>query len=234
LENTEAVSFLDQLNNKQREAVDEKNGAILVLAGAGSGKTKVLTSRIVNLILNGVSPYSIMALTFTNKAAREMQVRLSKFLGEDVVKRMWVGTFHNICGRILRKHLEKYKTKDGRKWDNNYVIYDDTDTKTVLKNIIKKFNLDEKIYDIKLIKTIISNAKNKMQDAYAFSTSARDYKTEKIAEIYYEYEKQLSLNNAIDFDDMLLLSCNLIFDFLSNPRPRFHLNLPFFYHNTLN
>ncbi|MBE7705667.1 MAG: ATP-dependent DNA helicase PcrA [Cyanobacteria bacterium SIG30] len=212
MENTEAVSFLDQLNNKQREAVDEKNGAILVLAGAGSGKTKVLTSRIVNLILNGVSPYSIMALTFTNKAAREMQVRLSKFLGEDVVKRMWVGTFHNICGRILRKHLEKYKTKDGRKWDNNYVIYDDTDTKTVLKNIIKKFNLDEKIYDIKLIKTIISNAKNKMQDAYAFSTSARDYKTEKIAEIYYEYEKQLSLNNAIDFDDMLLLSCNLIED----------------------
>ena len=207
---TGTAPFLDNLNKEQLEAVQEKNGAILVLAGAGSGKTKVLTSRIANLVSKGASPYSILALTFTNKAAREMQTRLSSYLGEDVVKRMWVGTFHNICGRILRKHLEKYRTKDGREWNNNYVIYDEVDTKTILKNAIKKLNLDEKIYEVKLLKTVISNAKNKLQDAHAFATAARDYKTEKYAEIYMEYESQLALNNAIDFDDMLLLTVNLL------------------------
>lgn len=204
------MEFLLGLNKEQLEAVEKKNGAILVLAGAGSGKTKVLTSRIAALAYGGVSPYEILAVTFTNKASKEMRARLSKYLGEETVKRMWVGTFHNICGRILRAHLNEYQTKDGRKWDNNYVIYDDTDTKTILKNAIKKFDLDEKIYEIKYVKAIISNAKNKMQDAHAFATTARDYKTEKISEIYYEYEKQLNINNAIDFDDMLMLAVNLL------------------------
>ena len=136
-------SFLSGLNEQQQQAVEEKFGPILVLAGAGSGKTKVLTSRIANLVESGVNPYDILAVTFTNKAAKEMQQRLSNYLGEDVVKRMWVGTFHNICGRILRRDLENYKTKDGRSWDNNYVIYDDTDTKTVIKNALKKLKLDE-------------------------------------------------------------------------------------------
>ena len=203
-------SFLSGLNEQQQQAVEEKFGPILVLAGAGSGKTKVLTSRIANLVESGVNPYDILAVTFTNKAAKEMQQRLSNYLGEDVVKRMWVGTFHNICGRILRRDLENYKTKDGRSWDNNYVIYDDTDTKTVIKNALKKLNLDEKSFDPKMIKSVISNAKNKMQDAYAFSTTARDYQSDKIAQVYYEYEKQLSLNNALDFDDMLMLSVNLL------------------------
>lgn len=203
-------SFLSGLNEQQQQAVEEKFGPILVLAGAGSGKTKVLTSRIANLVESGVNPYDILAVTFTNKAAKEMQQRLSNYLGEDVVKRMWVGTFHNICGKILRRDLENYKTKDGRSWDNNYVIYDDTDTKTVIKNALKKLNLDEKSFDPKMIKSVISNAKNKMQDAYAFSTTARDYQSDKIAQVYYEYEKQLSLNNALDFDDMLMLSVNLL------------------------
>ena len=203
-------SFLSGLNEQQQQAVEEKFGPILVLAGAGSGKTKVLTSRIANLVESGVNPYDILAVTFTNKAAKEMQQRLSNYLGEDVVKRMWVGTFHNICGRILRRDLENYKTKDGRSWDNNYVIYDDTDTKTVIKNALKKLNLDEKSFDPKMIKSVISNAKNKMQDAYAFSTTARDYQSDKIAQVYCEYEKQLSLNNALDFDDMLMLSVNLL------------------------
>ena len=203
-------SFLSGLNEQQQQAVEEKFGPILVLAGAGSGKTKVLTSRIANLVESGVNPYDILAVTFTNKAAKEMQQRLSNYLSEDVVKRMWVGTFHNICGRILRRDLENYKTKDGRSWDNNYVIYDDTDTKTVIKNALKKLNLDEKSFDPKMIKSVISNAKNKMQDAYAFSTTARDYQSDKIAQVYYEYEKQLSLNNALDFDDMLMLSVNLL------------------------
>lgn len=206
----EEASFLRGLNERQNEAVREKSGAILVLAGAGSGKTKVLTSRIANLVDNGADPNEILAVTFTNKASKEMRQRLSLYLGEPVVKKMWVGTFHSISGRILRRHLELYKTKDGRSWNNNFVIYDDTDTKTVIKNAIKKMNLDEKIYEAKMIKSIISNAKNKMQDAYAFATSARDYKSEKISEIYYEYEKQLALNNALDFDDMLMLTVNLM------------------------
>lgn len=209
MENSNKASYLGQLNHEQIVAVEHGAGAILVLAGAGSGKTRVLTARIINLIENGASPYEILALTFTNKAAKEMQSRLTAYLGEDIVRKMWVGTFHSICGRILRKHLETYKTKDGRSWNNNYVIYDDSDTKTVIKNAVKKFDLDEKIYDYKLIKTIISNAKNKMQDAHAFASMARDYKNEKISEVYYEYEKQLALNNAIDFDDMLLLTVNM-------------------------
>lgn len=203
-------SYIEGLNKEQYQAVTEKFGPILVLAGAGSGKTKVLTSRIANLVDSGVNPFDILAVTFTNKAAKEMQQRLSNYLGEDVVKRMWVGTFHNICGRILRRDLENYKTKDGRSWNNNYVIYDDTDTKTVIKNALKKLNMDEKSFDPKMIKSVISNAKNKMQDAYEFSTHARDYQSDKIAQVYYEYEKQLALNNALDFDDMLMLSVNLL------------------------
>ena len=202
--------ILNSLNEQQREAVVEKEGALLVLAGAGSGKTKVLTTRIVNLVKTGVNPYKILAVTFTNKAAKEMQERLSKMLGEDVVKKMWVGTFHNICGRILRFDIENYKSPDGRKWDRNYVIYDDNDTSTIIKNAIKKLNIDDKVFAPKLVKAAISNAKSKMQDAYTFSTRARDYRSQKIAEIYYEYEKQLMANNAIDFDDMLLLTVNLL------------------------
>ena len=204
------AEFLKGLNEQQNEAVLERNGSILVLAGAGSGKTKVLTSRIANLVKSGISPNDVLAVTFTNKAAKEMQARLSNYLGEDVVKRMWVGTFHNICGRILRRDLENYKTKDGRKWDNNYVIYDDTDTKTIIKNALKKLNIDEKSFEIKAVRAAISNAKNKMQDAYAYATLARDYYTQKISEIYYEYERQLALNNALDFDDMLMLAVNLL------------------------
>ncbi len=202
--------FLQGLNQEQNDAVLSRNGSVLVLAGAGSGKTKVLTSRIAYLVQEGISPNEILAVTFTNKAAREMQERLSKYLGEDIVKRMWVGTFHNICGRILRRDLENYKTKDGRSWDNNYVIYDDTDTKTIIKNALKKLNIDEKSFEIKAIKAAISNAKNKMQDACAYATYAKDYYSQKVSEVYYEYERQLANNNAIDFDDMLMLTVNLL------------------------
>lgn len=202
--------LLSSLNKQQKEAVVEKEGALLVLAGAGSGKTKVLTTRIVNLVKSGVNPHKILAVTFTNKAAKEMRERLSKMIGEDVVKKMWVGTFHNICGRILRFDIENYKSPDGKVWDKNYVIYDESDTNTIIKNAIKKLNLDEKVFAPKLVKAAISNAKSKMQDAYTFSTRARDYRTQKISEVYEEYEKQLLSNNAIDFDDMLLLTVNLL------------------------
>ena len=150
-------NILEGLNTKQREAVEEKEGTLLVLAGAGSGKTKVLTSRIVNLVNSGVNPYKILAVTFTNKAAKEMKERLSKMLGEDVVKKMWVGTFHNICGRILRFDLENYKSEDGKVWNNNYVIYDEADSMALIKGAIKKLNLDEKMYQPKLVKAAISN-----------------------------------------------------------------------------
>lgn len=206
----ELEELLKGLNEQQKEAVVEKEGALLVLAGAGSGKTKVLTTRIVNLVKSGVNPYKILAVTFTNKAAKEMRERLSKMIGEEVVKKMWVGTFHNICGRILRFDIDNYKSPDGKKWDKNYVIYDESDTNTIIKNAIKKLNLDEKTFAPKLVKAAISNAKSKMQDAYTFSTRARDYRTQKISEVYEEYEKQLLANNAIDFDDMLLLTVNLL------------------------
>lgn len=198
------------LNERQKEAVEHINGELLVLAGAGSGKTRVLTSRIVNLVKNGINPQEILAVTFTNKAAREMKERLATFLGEEIAQKMWVGTFHSICGRILRMDIDKYNTPEGNKWDKNFVIYDDIDSNTILKNIIKKMNLDEKIYQPKLIKVIISNAKNKMQDAFTFSTHSRDYRTQKYSEIYTAYENDLKNNNAIDFDDMLLLTVNLL------------------------
>lgn len=206
----ELEELLKGLNDEQKEAVIEKEGSLLVLAGAGSGKTKVLTTRIVNLVKSGVNPYKILAVTFTNKAAKEMRERLSKMIGEETVKKMWVGTFHNICGRILRFDIENYKSPDGKKWDNNYVIYDESDSNTIIKNAIKKLNMDEKTFAPKLVKAAISNAKSKMQDAYTFSTRARDYRTQKISEVYEEYEKQLLANNAIDFDDMLLLTVNLL------------------------
>ena len=199
-------NILEGLNEQQKEAVLHTEESMLVLAGAGSGKTRVLTARISNLVKSGVNPYSIMAVTFTNKAAKEMQARLSSILGEEVVKKMWVGTFHNICGRILRQDLVNYKSPEGRTWDNNYVIYDETDSMALIKNAIKKLNLDDKVFAPKLVKSYISNAKGKMQNAYAFATHARDYRSQKISEIYDLYEKALQENNAIDFDDMLLLS----------------------------
>lgn len=204
------INILDGLNNEQREAVVQKQGTMLVLAGAGCGKTKVLTTRIAELVSSGVSPFEILAVTFTNKAAKEMVERLSKMVGEERAKKAWVGTFHNIAGRILRMDIDKYIDENGRKLDKSFVIYDETDSMAIIKNAIKANNLDEKVYQPKLVKTVISNAKNKMQNAYTFATKARDYRSEKISQIYLEYQKQLQINNAVDFDDMLLLAVKLI------------------------
>ena len=204
------VNLLENLNREQSEAVQTTKGALLILAGAGSGKTKVLTTRIAYMIENGVKPWNILAVTFTNKAAKEMKERIGNIIGEDKVKSMWVGTFHGICGRILRENIEKYNTSTGKKLDKNFTIYDDSDTNQIITRIVKKLNLDEKIYSSKLVKSIISNAKNKMQDADMLYKTARDYKGQKIAAIYEEYEKTLNANNAIDFDDMLMLSVRLL------------------------
>lgn len=203
-------NILENLNSEQLEAVKHNSGSLLILAGAGSGKTRVLTSRIACLIKSGVSAKNILAVTFTNKAAKEMRERLASILGEEVVKYMWVGTFHSICGRILRQDVESFSFPSGKKLDKNFTIYDEQDSLAVIKNAIKKLNLDDKIYAPKLVKTIISNAKNKMQDAFSFSTFARDFKAQKIASIFEEYENALNNNNAIDFDDMLMLAVKLL------------------------
>lgn len=215
--NRDMENILENLNREQKEAVQTIAGPLLILAGAGSGKTKVLTSRIAYLIQNGVRPRNILAVTFTNKAAKEMKERLGNILGENTVKYMWVGTFHGICGRILRENIDRYNFQSGKKLDKNFTIYDDTDTSAVIKQAVKKLNLDDKIYQPKLVKSIISNAKNKMQDAYTFATFARDFKSQKIASIFEEYENTLNNNNAIDFDDMLMLTVKL---FEQNPEVR--------------
>ncbi len=203
-------NILEGLNKEQLEAAQTTQGALLILAGAGSGKTKVLTSRIAYMIQHGAVAGKILAVTFTNKAAREMRERLAKMVGENVIKYMWVGTFHSICGRILRQDIEKYSFQSGKSLDKNFTIYDETDSLAVIKQAIKKINLDDKIYQPKLIKAIISNAKNKMQDAYTFATFARDFKTQNIAKVFEFYENVLNNNNAIDFDDMLLITVKLL------------------------
>ncbi len=202
--------LLENLNKEQQEAVQTTQGPLLILAGAGSGKTKVLTTRIAYMIQHGVRPRNILAVTFTNKAAKEMKERIGKIIGEDTVKYMWVGTFHGICGRILRENIDKYNTSTGKHLDKNFTIYDDSDTNQIITRAIKKLNLDDKVYQTKLVKSVISNAKNKMQDAHTFATFARDFKSQKIASIYEEYEKSLNNNNAIDFDDMLMLTVKLL------------------------
>lgn len=203
-------NLLENLNKEQVEAVKTTKGPLLILAGAGSGKTKVLTTRIAYMIQNGVRPRNILAVTFTNKAAKEMKERIGKIIGEDTVKYMWVGTFHGICGRILRENIDKYNTSTGKNLDKNFTIYDDSDTNQIITRAIKKLNLDDKVYQTKLVKSVISNAKNKMQDATTFATFARDFKSQKIASVYEEYEKTLNANNAIDFDDMLMLTVKLL------------------------
>ena len=209
--NRDMENILDNLNKEQKEAVTTVSGPLLVLAGAGSGKTKLLTSRIAYLIQNCyIRPKNILAVTFTNKAAKEMKVRIGNMIGEDTVKYMWVGTFHSICGRMLRENIEQYSFQSGKKLDKNFSIYDENDSIAVIKRAIKKLNLDDKIYQPKLVKTVISNAKNKMEDAYTFATFARDFKSQKIASIYEEYENSLNNSNAIDFDDMLMLTVKLL------------------------
>jgi DNA helicase-2/ATP-dependent DNA helicase PcrA len=202
--------ILKGLNPQQKEAVAHDNGALLVLAGAGSGKTKVLTSRIAALIKKGVRPYEILAVTFTNKAAKEMKARLTKSLGEEIVKDLWVGTFHNICGRILRYDIENYKNEEGQAWQKNFVIFDSNDSLSLIKQAIKAENLDEKVYQPKMVQSAISMAKNKMQNAFQYATKARDYRAEIISKLYFSYEQSLASNNALDFDDLLLMSVNVL------------------------
>jgi DNA helicase-2/ATP-dependent DNA helicase PcrA len=203
-------TLIDSLNEQQRQAVLSTQGPLLVLAGAGSGKTRVLTAKIAHLIEQGVGPQEILAVTFTNKAAKEMKRRITDIVGEVAAQPLWIGTFHSVCGRLLRNEIGHYVTPGGRTWRRNFVIYDESDSMAALKSVIKGLNLDEKLYNPKTIRHLISNLKNDLIDAHQYATTANDFRTEKLGLIYDGYEAALSLNNAIDFDDMLLMTAKLM------------------------
>ncbi|MCA9807503.1 MAG: UvrD-helicase domain-containing protein [Cyanobacteria bacterium HKST-UBA06] len=202
---------LSSLNTHQRQAVEALRGPVLVLAGAGSGKTRVLTHKISHLIESGAYPSSILAVTFTNKAAREMTARVEQLLGAPQHQLgLWIGTFHSICGRLLRREIGKYQDKAGRQWASNFVIYDETSSLGVVKEAIRALNLDEKLYNPKTLRYQISNLKNDMVSAYDYASEARDFRTEQVSRIYDVYETLLCQNNALDFDDLLLKSVELL------------------------
>ena len=191
--------ILNGLNKEQYEAVTHVNGPLLVIAGAGSGKTRVLTHRIAHLISeNGVKPWNVLAITFTNKAAKEMKERIEKILGEDIAKDMWVGTFHSVCVRILRREIERLG------FDRNFLIFDTTDSKTVIKECIKELNLDDKLFGDKYLMGEISKAKNDMIDCAQYENMyASDYRLGKVSKVYSLYQDKLRKNNAVDFDDII-------------------------------
>ncbi|KUK10332.1 MAG: ATP-dependent DNA helicase PcrA [Clostridia bacterium 41_269] len=192
------------LNPQQIEAVKYTDGPLLILAGAGSGKTRVLTYKIAYLISEkGIKPEDILAITFTNKAAEEMKERLEKLL--DIKgHEMWVSTFHSACVRILRRHINQLGLK------NNFVIYDDTDQRNLLKNIIKELNLDEKKFSVRKVQEIISRVKNQLCTPEIFAREVGTYYDTKIADIYRMYQERLKENNGLDFDDLLMQTVYLL------------------------
>ena len=192
------------LNPQQAEAVINTEGPMLIMAGAGSGKTKVLTCRVANLLQNGVRPYRILAITFTNKAAAEMRERVNNMSGP-AAKDVWLFTFHAFCARFLRMEIDKLPGYGG-----NFAIYDTADSQNLIKQILKEMNLDDKRFQPSGILSRISNAKNALQDAAAFVRQAGDFYEQKVADIYSRYEQKLQLNNALDFDDLLMLSIKLL------------------------
>ena len=209
--------ILKGLNDKQYEAVINTEGPCLVIAGAGSGKTKVLTHKIAYLMQEkNVLPWNILAITFTNKAANEMKERIEKLVG-DAVKDMWIGTFHSICVRILRKFIDRIG------FDSSFIIFDASDQRTLVKQCLKDLQLDEKIFSDRSVISEISNAKNDMlePDAYAAQVNG-EFRKIKIAEIYELYQKRLKENNAIDFDDIINYTIKIlnqnedILDYYSN------------------
>ena len=199
------MSIYDTLNEQQKEAVFTTEGPVLILAGAGSGKTRALTHRVAYLVNDlGVSPFNIMAITFTNKAAGEMKERVQSLVGVDA-DAIWVSTFHSSCVRILRRFADKIG------YDNNFTIYDSDDSKVVMKNICKKLNIDTKQLKERAILGAISNAKNELIGAKQFKIkNASDYRMSKIADAYNEYQNTLVKNNAMDFDDLIMNTVELL------------------------
>lgn len=194
------MDFTEGLNDKQKEAVLHTEGPLLILAGAGSGKTRVLTHRIAHLVENKrIKSWSILAITFTNKAAKEMKERLAQLLSEDTVKDMWVSTFHSMCVRILRRYAELLG------YSRYFTIYDTTDQKTLIKDTLKLLNINEKNFPIGSVMGAISSYKNKLiTSEEATRDAGNDFRQKQLSKIYSAYEQRLKENNAMDFDDLLL------------------------------
>lgn len=197
-------SLLTGLNKEQQQAVQHTEGPLLILAGAGSGKTKVLTVRIAHLLAQGVNPYEILAITFTNKAAKEMKSRVEGLVG-DVASRIWLSTFHSFCAKFLRFELDNFLG-----YNSNFTIYDTSDSQAVIKAALKALNLDDKYYPVGAMIAAISDAKNKLLFASDFRKQARDFYQQKVADVYEYYERELRKNNALDFDDLLLVAVKLL------------------------
>lgn len=191
-------NLLEGLNDKQYEAVVNTDGPCLVIAGAGSGKTKVLTHKIAYLLEEkDVKPWNILAITFTNKAANEMKERVENLVGE-AAKDMWIGTFHSICVKILRRFIDRIG------FDHSFVIFDTSDQRTLIKECLKDLQIDDKMFTDRIVQFEISNAKNDMKEPEEYEAISKgDYRKEKIASIYRLYQKRLKENNAIDFDDII-------------------------------
>ncbi|MBC7766138.1 MAG: UvrD-helicase domain-containing protein, partial [Hyphomonadaceae bacterium] len=199
-------TYTEGLNPEQKKAVLHHDGPLLILAGAGSGKTRVLTHRIAHLVEEkGVAPWQILAITFTNKAAKEMRDRLERMVGARVHD-MWVSTFHASCVRMLRSHIEKL----GMGYHSNFVIFDSADQQTVVKSCVKELRLSDANFPPRGVLSVISNAKNEMLTSDRFqSLNAADYRLSKIADIYTRYQRILVQSNALDFDDILMLTVQL-------------------------
>ena len=217
------------LNPMQKAAVEHLEGPLLIMAGAGSGKTKVLTCRIANLLASGVRPWQVLAITFANKAAAEMRDRVDRMIG-DAAKDVWLSTFHSFCARLLRREINATG-----KYQQNFVIYDTADSQTVIKRCLKELDLDEKRFAPAAVLSAISGAKNHLQTPEIYEKLAGDFYENKVAELYRLYAKKLQENNALDFDDLLLVSVELFENFpdvLEKYRHRYHYVLVDEYQDT--
>lgn len=199
--------ILEGLNEKQYEAVINTEGPCLVIAGAGSGKTKVLTHKIAHLISEkNISPWNILAITFTNKAANEMKERVENIVG-DIAKDIWMGTFHSICVRILRKYIDRLG------FNHSFIIFDTSDQRTLIKECLKKLEIDDKVFTDRTMQFEISNAKNAMLEPEQYALQAMgDFRKEKISEVYSLYQSKLKENNAIDFDDIINFTIKILME----------------------
>lgn len=196
--------IFDTLNDRQCEAVKHTEGPLLITAGAGSGKTKVLTCRIAHLLELGVAPYRILAITFTNKAAKEMKERVTNLVGAQADS-IWLSTFHSFCAKLLRFEVDGFHG-----YTRNFTIYDSSDQLVLVKDCLKKLNLDDKQFTPRSVLGTISSAKNVLMDAKVFAAKASDFYEQKVADVYAMYQEKLRENNAVDFDDLLFLAVRLL------------------------
>src|SRR3989442_9618948 len=211
------LSFLSQLNPQQREAVETSEGPLLILAGAGSGKTRVITYRIAHLIENlGAMPESILAVTFTNKAASEMVERVDKIVGGLSIAKPVISTFHSFCVRVLRRDIEQLRIPSAVPGvppiglTKSFVIYDESDQQQLVKSVMRRFGIDDKQTTPRSVLSRISWAKNHMLDPQEIYLQSGDPRTQRVAHIYEEYRKELRQANAMDFDDLLLEAVRLL------------------------